>query len=203
MDYSFHVKRARVENFLAWVRTGAAALPSNGMTTDLRELAEANVWDIDCSNRGQTFTIRYTIYSCHSFTNDMDYYLISQSGQLNSFWIKVDDVEHRDWIRRYVGFRVPLKCPPRMVLSTGQMDFAAGGESKTVTFVSARDWTASSDAEWCGVQETSGKATGPEGLSLHITVSPYTSGANRTATVTMRETDGREICVLKVFQSQY
>lgn len=90
-----------------------------------------------------------------------------------------------------------------MALSTGQMDFAAGGESKAVTFVSARDWTASSDAEWCGVQETWEKATGPEGLSLHITLSPNTSGANRTATVTMRETDEREIRVLKVFQSQY
>ena len=79
------VQNARVDNFIKWAeetKAKAEATASDG-GSDLRELAEAYVWDKDCSDEGQTFTIRYTIYSCHSFTNDMDYYFVTQSAQLN------------------------------------------------------------------------------------------------------------------------
>ena len=382
---------SRVDRFAAWAEeTGAKAkaTASDGPSSDLRELAEAYVYDVDASNRGQTFMIRYTIYSCHSFTNDMDYYFVTQSaqlnpsalwkwlekghvswphvylpeqeghmrrylfknywgedpgnavpldrhspenangvttvtsgvsyslsgslgfdgkaatgslsggvtfdssqsfnvsdctvndkagsdgrkhqaaweyvfadpangdtefyytklrdapllsrsnfqpvdqwiwtvprsfserwkdlrfkseftwtngwseGQLNCAWIKVDDARHEDWIWRYVGFWVPMKVPPIMALSEGQMDFASAGESKAVTFVSAVGWTARTDAEWLSVYEKSGEKTDAEGMSLHITASPNDSGVDRSTVVTLTGSDGSK-AELKVFQSRY
>lgn len=95
------VQGTRTQGFLDWVAGGENRLAqinrdsknemsdnsakNTGDTTaaDLKELAEASVWTIDNSYKGQTFTLRYTIYSCHSFTTNDDYYIISQAGQLN------------------------------------------------------------------------------------------------------------------------
>ncbi|MCR4817824.1 MAG: hypothetical protein K5841_02570, partial [Fretibacterium sp.] len=78
------VQRARVQNFISWAQeTNAAEATVSDSSSNLRDLAESYVWDIDASYQGQTFTIRYTLYSCHSFTNDMDYYFVTQSAQLN------------------------------------------------------------------------------------------------------------------------
>ena len=81
---------SRVADFAAWAQSGPsrlAALQSSGgaegATDDLKELAAADVWDYNASYDGQTFTIRYTVYSCHSFNYNKDYYLVSQSAQLN------------------------------------------------------------------------------------------------------------------------
>lgn len=383
----------RVKDFLLWAATGKERLASlkhglRGGEAELQELAEANVWDKNLSSDGQTFTIRYTIYTCHSFTQNLDYYLISQSGQLNPsalwkrteegrldypdiyepkvegqmrrylfknywgadpdtpaplvksspesangqstltsgmswsasgtfgftaagptgnlssgvnfsssqsfsmsdctvndrcgsekghmasweytfadpangdkhfywtdlrdapllarsnfqpinqwiwtvprdfsekydslnfkseftwtngrsngaincFYIEVEGARHRDWMWHYYGFWVPLSKPPLIAVSLGQMDFTKAGESKSLTMVSAKDWTASSDQPWCDVQEKSGGATDAQGMVLHITAAPNGDGANREAVVTLTSTDGRESAKFKVFQSQY
>ena len=83
------------------------------------------------------------------------------------------------------------------------MDFTKNGESKTLTFVSAREWKAESSQSWCNVQEKSGAATGSQGIVLHITADTNAAGANREAVVTLKSTDGKENCKLKIFQSQY
>ena len=87
------IQRSRVSDFVRWALEGEARLAAlqtsesglEGTAIDLRELAAADVWDYNASSDGQTFTIRYTIYSCHSFDKNKDYYLISQSAQLNPF----------------------------------------------------------------------------------------------------------------------
>ena len=381
------VQRTRVQNFISWAKeTAAAEVKVSDSSSNLRDLAEAYVWDIDASYQGQTFTIRYTLYSCHSFTNNMDYYFVTQSaqlnpsvlwkwiekghvsypniylpeqeghmrrylfenywgetpegvpldssspqnannvstvtsgvswnlggslgfnaqgptgslstgatfsnsqsfsvsdcsinnmsgsgskdmakweytfanpangstdfyytelkdapllsrsnfqpvnqwvwtvprsftdkwdslkfksqftwtnghseGQLNCAWIKVEGAKHTDHFWRYLGFWVPVKKPPLMAVSEGQLDFAKAGESKSTTFVSAVDWTASASADWISVQETSGQVTDANGITLHITVSPNDSGANREGTVTLHG-GNRGDQTIKVFQSQY
>lgn len=103
------VQDSRVSDFLRWASEGDARLaalqPSgNGAESaesDLKELAAADVWDYNASYDGQSFTIRYTIYSCHSFEKNKDYYLISQSAQLNPSvkWKKTEG--HVKWPRIY------------------------------------------------------------------------------------------------------
>ena len=52
------------------------------------------------------------------------------------------------------------------------------------------------------MQETSGQVTDANGITLHITVSPNDSGANREGTVTLHG-GNRGDQTIKVFQSQY
>ncbi len=83
------IMRHRVQNFISWATSGneritqLSAERQKNSADDLRTLASASVWDRDLSTGKQTYTIRYTIYSCHSFKQKKDYYLISQSAQLN------------------------------------------------------------------------------------------------------------------------
>ena len=389
------IQNGRVDEFVKWAAGGEerlaalkAGASANSAESDLKELAEANVWDINCSETGQTFTIRYTVYSCHSFNDNLDYFLVSQSaqlnpsarwkrtqeghvrwphiyepkqeghmrryifsnewgenpgnavplvkhapananksssvtsgfswsasgsvgfaglsgtgslssgvsfstsqtftiddctvnnncgggkaylaewryvfadpangtahfywselkdapllarsnfqpvnqwiwvvphdfsdkwaslnfrsgfgwvngkseGQINCFGIKTYDAVHKDWQWNNRNFWVPLKKPPMLVADKSQMDFTKNGESKTLTFVSAREWKAESSQSWCNVQEKSGAATGSQGIVLHITADTNAAGANREAVVTLKSTDGKENCKLKIFQSQY
>ena len=80
--------RGRVRNFVDWIEEGkraatAKASAATDVANDLTQLAEAKAYRYEFTDFGQTFTIRYTVYSCHSFTNDMDYYFVEQSSQLN------------------------------------------------------------------------------------------------------------------------
>ncbi|MEG1799054.1 MAG: BACON domain-containing protein [Synergistaceae bacterium] len=389
------IQNGRVEELLNWAANGENRLnalnlakAANSAENDLRELAEADVWDINCSDSGQTFTIRYTVYSCHSFNENKDYFLISQSAQLNpsvlwkrtqeghvrwpniyepkqqghmrrylfkNYWgeipsvdvpivkqsppnannsssvtsgfswsasgsvgfagmgatgslssgisfsssqtftiddctvhnncgagradmaqwgyefanpatgtphfywselrdapmlsranfqpvnqwiwvvprtfvdkwpslnflsefswtngksegqinclaIKVYDAVHKDWSTKNNKFWVPLKKPPLMAVNKSQMDFTKNGESKTFNFVSAKAWSAASNQTWCTVQEQSGVATSATGETIHITADKNSSGANREAVVTLKSTDGKESCIIKIFQSHY
>ncbi len=138
-----------------------------------------------------------------SFKSEFTWTNGHSEGQLNCAWIKVDDAKHTDKFWRYLGFWVPVKRPPLMAISTGQMDFTKAGASQAATFVSAVDWTAESSASWLSVQETSGTKTNADGITIHITASPNDSGANREGTVTLRNADGSQTQTLKVFQSQY
>jgi len=123
-------------------------------------------------------------------------------GQMNCCWIKVQGATHKDKHWHYHGFWVPVKKPPLLAVSIGQIDFTKAGESQSAILVSAVDWTAKTDADWLSVQETSGRKTDANGIYIHITASPNTSGANRTATVTLNGTGGQKQ-IIKVFQSQY
>ena len=124
-------------------------------------------------------------------------------GPFNEVWIEVIHATHEDddWV--YHGFWVPVKRPPLLAISAGQMQFEAKGESKALTLVSALDWTASSDSDWLEINQGSGKATGAGGWQLYITVDPNDSSANREGYVTLRSTDGTETQKVKVFQSRY
>ena len=121
---------------------------------------------------------------------------------MNCCWIKVQGATHKDKHWHYHGFWVPVKKPPLLAVSIGQIDFTKAGESQSAILVSAVDWTAKTDADWLSVQETSGRKTDANGIYIHITASPNTSGANRTATVTLNGTGGQKQ-IIKVFQSQY
>ena len=124
-------------------------------------------------------------------------------GAVNCLWIEHRAAKHKDWLFRYVGFWVPLGKPPVLVLSKGQMDFSKSGESKALELVSAKDWSAESSQSWCEVQEKSGVSTGGDRISLHISVAPNDTEANREAVVTLKSNDGKEEAKLKVFQSKY
>ena len=102
--------RGRVKNFLAWVKetkeaeADTSSKPSvftSAANDDITQLAEADIWSIPFSDRGQTFTIRYDMYSCHSFTDDSDYYYVTQSAHLNPSvrWNNVDG--HQDGLATY------------------------------------------------------------------------------------------------------
>ena len=96
--------------------------------------------------------------------------------------------------------------PPLLVLSEGRLNFTQKGESKAVTLVAGRDWTASSDSDWLRVLETSGGATNnEEGTSLHITVNPNDSGSERKGYITVhyKYGDKSQTQKIEVFQSQY
>ena len=120
-----------------------------------------------------------------------------------SLWFPTTSADHTDYKSGSHEFWVPVERPPLLAIVPGQLDFNCAGETRTITLASALDWTATSDADWVSVMETSGGKTGDQGETIHITVDPNNSGTERTATVTLRSTDGREEQVLNVFQSRY
>ena len=124
-------------------------------------------------------------------------------GTGNSLWFPTTSADHTDYKSGSHEFWVPVERPPLLAIVPGQLDFNCAGETRTITLASALDWTATSDADWVSVMETSGGKTGDQGETIHITVDPNNSGTERTATVTLRSTDGREEQVLNVFQSRY
>ena len=142
-------------------------------------------------------------YDNLSFGSEFKWTNGKSEGQINCFYIKAHDAVHRDWMSGDVYFWVPVKKPPLLVLSLSQLDFTKSGESKSLTFVSAKDWKAESGQSWCSIEETAGGATGSQGITLHVTAAPNESGANREAVVTLKSTDGKESCKLKISLSLY
>lgn len=178
--------------------------PSNGEThfyySDLNDaplLARSNfqpvnrwIWEVDRKGDKTQFQSEFI------WTNG------KSEGQVNCAWIKTEAAKHNNWETRRVSFFVPLKMPPLTVVDKSELEFKKNGETQTVKLVSASEWQASSNAEWCEVTEKSGGATGSSGVTLHITAAPNDGGANRETTVTIKAEDG-STCTIKVFQSQY
>ena len=85
-DDSAHQQR-RVDNLIAWVKETKDAPPkpkvSSSQYNDIQQLAEAQIHDYSFGDNGQTFAFRYAIYSSHSFNNELDFYFVSQSANLN------------------------------------------------------------------------------------------------------------------------
>ena len=90
-------QRLRVKNFVSWTQnldalaeekgseanSGLSYRTSNGGDTDLTKISQAQVILNDCSQDGRSFILTHTIYSCHSFSDGCDYYLVEMDSQLN------------------------------------------------------------------------------------------------------------------------
>ncbi len=134
-----------------------------------------------------------------SFKAKLDVDLIwSVGGQPYGFWI-VDSPNHYTYAGGSWETTVPLSFPPLLVV-THNLDFSAAGQYKALDIAVSRAWTASSNQDWCQVEPTSGTGTNTR---VNITVSPNTTGASRTATVTFQTADGRGRDTMTVFQAQY
>lgn len=83
-------QRLRVANFIEWARSIddmqselTAARTAANDDNDLTKLAQAQVVQNDCSYEGRKYLLTYTIYACHSFTDNRDYYLVQSSHSFN------------------------------------------------------------------------------------------------------------------------
>ena len=88
---------ARVATFLKWIATkdmgfstlgsegnkAAAKIAASSENEDITKIANAYKVFHDCSEPGHTMHLEYTIYSCHDFDTGDDWYIVTQSGNLN------------------------------------------------------------------------------------------------------------------------
>ena len=181
--------------------------PANGYSypnyTDLKDaplLARSNfapvnqwIWSVP-SDFSKTVT---------DFLSDFTWINGESWGAHNILYIPTKQATHQDYQNNSRIITVPIESPPLLAISPGQLEFGAAGDSQRITIVSALDWTATSNADWISVQETSGAKTDSNGKSIHITAITNDSGENRKDTVTLRSTDGTELQTLTVFQSSY
>ena len=112
---------------------------------------------------------------------------------------------HLKWLGRTKVFWVPIEAirPPLLATDEAQLNFTKVGQFKPVKLISARDWTATSDADWLSIDEKSGSKTGKNGIELRIMVEPNDSGAYRKGYITLRSADGKHVKVIEAFQGQY
>ncbi|MBR1671532.1 MAG: BACON domain-containing protein [Fretibacterium sp.] len=87
--------RSRVKNLLKWKEEGLNSLEqqvaasARSLTvrlaedaSDLKKLASAQVETRDCSGEWFSSIVNYTIFTCHSFSDGSDYYLVQLGGNL-------------------------------------------------------------------------------------------------------------------------
>lgn len=120
--------------------------------------------------------------------------LQSVSGHLILPWVALD-AQHYIFDGGSWTFNVPLPFPPLLV-APHNLDFSAEGQYKTLNIAVARDWTASSDQDWCRVEP------GRDSL-VYITVEPNTTGKSREAIITYATADGNGSDSTNVKQSEF
>ena len=122
-------------------------------------------------------------------------------GAIGGWWIH-GDPEHKDWVQNENDFSSTLKLPPLIAAEKTQLDFSRAGSTQTTTFMAGKNWRASSDQDWCTIQETSGSNSNSP-IPLHVTVIPNNTSTNRTAKITVTLDGGKGSLTFNVFQSQY
>ena len=95
-----------------------------------------------------------------------------------------------------------MSLPPLIASEKTQLDFTRAGSFQTPTFMTGGDWRASSDQDWCTLQETSGHRSSTP-IPLHVTAAPNDTGSPRTAKITVTLDGGKGSLSFNVFQSQY
>ena len=126
------------------------------------------------------------------------------NGEGFSWWIKVAGVEHKDWNNRETTFYVPFNAIMPPLIAANDLEFNAAGAFQTMKIGTCNSWTASSDSSWCHIEKTSGTPS-DGGSSIRVTVDPNTTGADRTAYITLSTTNAaqNESIKVEVFQSRY
>lgn len=122
-------------------------------------------------------------------------------GAVGAWWIH-ESPEHKDWVRDEKEVSVSLSLPPLIASEKTQLDFTRAGSFQTPTFMTGGDWRASSDQDWCTLQETSGHRSSTP-IPLHVTAAPNDTGSPRTAKITVTLDGGKGSLSFNVFQSQY
>lgn len=136
----------------------------------------------DPSGAGRSFTSRFSLTT-----------VITYGGE--NPW---DGARHEE--NEYTwSIRVPLAYPP-VVVAPANLSFKATPGCVPVDVTVTRDWKATSSQSWCTLSPTSGGADNPR---TYVTVDRNTTGADRTATVTIRTADGKGEAKIAVFQSRY
>lgn len=126
------------------------------------------------------------------------------NGEGFAWWIKVASIQHVDWVSRETTFYVPFDAIMPPLIAANDLEFNAAGAFQTMRIGTCNRWTASSDSSWCHINNTSGTPS-DGGSSIRVTVDPNTTGADRTAYITLSTTNAakNESIKVEVFQSRY
>lgn len=94
---------------------------------------------------------------------------------------------------------ISLPFPP-LIVAQSKLNFLTSSKS-TIAFdiTVSRDWTASSDQQWCEVHQSAGTAAD---TNINISVDENTTGKSRTAVLTFKTADGKGTATTTVFQAK-
>lgn len=99
----------------------------------------------------------------------------------------------REWLNR-----INLPLPP-LIVAPRNLDFTSSKSSTAFDITVSRDWTASSNQDWCEVYPSAGTAANTH---INISVDENKSGKTREAVITFKTADGKGTTTTKVVQTR-
>ncbi len=160
---------------------------------------------------GESFTVKVTHNIGYKITSQPDW--VKQTGKasngnVDTYTFKAGantSTEAREGVIVFCNDN--NECVPVTVKQTGtnatlsvsptSMTFTAKAESKTFSVTSNTTWTATSSADWVKLGTTSGSGN----AQVTVTTDENTALTQRSATISLRTTDGRVSTSIKVTQS--
>ena len=105
---------------------------------------------------------------------------------------------HADYPRTWT-MKISLPFPP-LIVAQSKLNFLTSSKSSTAVDITvSRDWTASSNQDWCEVYPSAGTAAD---TNINISVDENKSGKTREAVLTFRTADGKGTATTKVVQTR-